>query len=68
VRGAESELLSPEAAREFIAHLEAGQLVEIPDAGHHVLIDQPTRLHGTLEAFLDRIEDRNRSSRIEEGA
>jgi len=68
VRGAESELLSPEAAREFISHLEKGQLVEIPDAGHHVLIDQPERLHGMLEAFFDRIDARSRSSRIEEGA
>ncbi|MBW2423690.1 MAG: alpha/beta fold hydrolase [Deltaproteobacteria bacterium] len=52
VRGAESALLSAEAAREFIGHLAKARLVEIERAGHHVLLDQPERLRAVLEEFL----------------
>jgi len=41
IRGGESHLLGHEAAREFVAELPDGRLVEIPDAGHHVFLDQP---------------------------
>ncbi|MCA9502655.1 MAG: alpha/beta hydrolase [Myxococcales bacterium] len=53
VRGAESRLLSPEAAAELTARLPNGRLAEIPEAGHHVLVDQPERLLTVVEAFLD---------------
>lgn len=54
VRGGESTLLSSESASEFIAQLAAGQLIEVPGAGHHVLIDQPDLLFEALDRFLNR--------------
>jgi len=53
VRGSESTLLTAAAAAEFVGRLRAGRLVEIADAGHHVLVDQPERLLDAIEAFLD---------------
>ena len=51
VRGAESHLLSVEAAEAFVAELPEGRFVEIPEAGHHVLIDQPESLIEAIHAF-----------------
>ena len=56
VRGGESNLLSREAARAFVAELVDGQLIEIPHAGHHVLLDRPDELTAALAGFLDRID------------
>jgi pimeloyl-ACP methyl ester carboxylesterase len=53
VRGAESSMLSPEAAREFVGHLPDGRLIEIERAGHHVLLDRPARLLEVLETFFE---------------
>jgi pimeloyl-ACP methyl ester carboxylesterase len=53
VRGGESALLSTDAAREFIAQIAKGRLVEIAEAGHHVLIDQPAALLEHLQRFLE---------------
>jgi pimeloyl-ACP methyl ester carboxylesterase len=53
VRGADSPLLSREAASEFVSGLRSGHLAEIAGAGHHVLIDQPDRLFEELQSFLD---------------
>jgi pimeloyl-ACP methyl ester carboxylesterase len=55
IRGAESTLLSREAALEFIGQLSAGRFEEIANAGHHVLIDQPTELSSLLERFLREV-------------
>jgi len=52
VRGRESTLLGDEAARAFVESLPDGRLVEIADAGHHVLVDQPERLLAALDDFL----------------
>jgi pimeloyl-ACP methyl ester carboxylesterase len=52
IRGGESALLSTEAGLEFIRQLEAGRFVEIPNSGHHVLIDQPEALAAALEELL----------------
>jgi pimeloyl-ACP methyl ester carboxylesterase len=57
VRGGESTLLSNEAATKFVSEIRLGRLVEIADAGHHVLIDQPDRLLSVLEDFIETIED-----------
>ena len=35
-----------------------GRLVEIPDAGHHVMIDQPERLRLAIDDFLAEIDGR----------
>ncbi|MBW2726297.1 MAG: alpha/beta hydrolase [Deltaproteobacteria bacterium] len=53
IRGGESGLLSAEAALEFSSQLRACRFVEIPEAGHHVLIDQPEALLSALEDFMD---------------
>jgi pimeloyl-ACP methyl ester carboxylesterase len=53
IRGCESTLLTHAAAVAFVGGLLAGRLVEIPAAGHHVLVDQPELLLAALEAFLD---------------
>jgi len=52
IRGGDSPLLSADSARDFVSEVAGGQLVEIADAGHHVLIDQPDRLFEVLEDFL----------------
>ncbi len=52
IRGVESALLSAEAALEFTRQLRTCQLIEIADAGHHVLIDQPEALLSILEKFI----------------
>lgn len=52
IRGAESPLLSSEAAKELVAALPRGRLEEIADAGHHVFLDQPERTFDAIRAFL----------------
>ncbi|MFO0689334.1 MAG: alpha/beta hydrolase [Myxococcota bacterium] len=59
VRGGESTLLTREAAEAFVRSLTGARIparwVEIPEAGHHVLVDQPERLLAVLEAFLETL-------------
>ena len=57
IRGSDSPLLSAEAAREFVSQLRSGELIEISDAGHHVLIDQPDLLSRAIEAFLQNCDE-----------
>ena len=53
VRGAESPVLLPEIARRMAhAVLADGRLVEIPDAGHPVMLDNPAALGAALTEFL----------------
>jgi pimeloyl-ACP methyl ester carboxylesterase len=58
LRGEQSHLLSPEAARDFVNQLPNGQLVEIPNAGHHLFLDQPKRSLDLLLAFLSPTADK----------
>jgi pimeloyl-ACP methyl ester carboxylesterase len=58
LRGEQSHLLSPEAARDFVNQLPNGQLVEIPNAGHHLFLDQPKRSLDLLLAFLSPPADK----------
>jgi esterase len=52
IRAAESEaLLAPDASR-MIQQLRHGHLLEIPDAGHDVHIDQPEALVAAVRSFL----------------
>lgn len=59
VRGGESTLLTREAAEAFVRSLTGAPIparwVEIPEAGHHVLVDQPERLQAVLKAFLETL-------------
>ena len=52
VRGAESDILSPEIAKRMIDALPDGRLVEIPGAGHTVPGDQPEAFAAAVGAFL----------------
>ena len=52
IRGGESALLSPEAATDFTRRIPGSRFVEIPGAGHHVMMDQPEALLAILEDFL----------------
>ena len=53
VRGAESDILSPEVAKKMTERLPAGRLVEIPGAGHTVPADRPDDFVRHVRAFLD---------------
>lgn len=52
LRGAQSKLLTGEAAAEMASEIQAARLVEISDAGHHVHIDQPEATLTELQGFL----------------
>ncbi len=52
VRGAESDVLSPEIAKRMLETLKDGRLVEIADAGHTIPGDQPEAFIKAVRAFL----------------
>ena len=52
IRGAESDVLSPELAARVVSSLRDGRLVEVPDAGHTVPGDRPARFVEVVRAFL----------------
>ena len=52
VRGAESDILSPEIAGKMLRVLPAGRLVEVAEAGHTVPGDQPAAFAREVRAFL----------------
>ncbi len=52
VRGAESDVLSPETAKQMVDARPRARLVEIPDAGHTVPGDQPAQFLDVLRTFL----------------
>lgn len=62
VRGSESTLLTTEAALAFTGEVATARLVEIADAGHHVLVDQPERLLVAVESFLAGLREPRPSS------
>jgi len=53
VRGAESDILSPEVAKTMTERLPDGRLVEIPGAAHTVPADRPDDFVRHVRAFLD---------------
>ncbi len=52
IRGAESDVLSPQIVKRMLETLADGRLVEIPDAGHTVPGDQPEAFINAVRAFL----------------
>lgn len=52
VRGAESDLLSPQIAQRMQAAIADAQLVEVPAAGHSVPLDNPEGFASAVRAFL----------------
>lgn len=53
VRGAESDVLSPQIAKRMLETLPNGRLVEIADAGHTVPGDQPDAFLAVIRTFLE---------------
>lgn len=53
VRGEESRVMTAEAAREMTRALPGGKLVEIPQATHPVLTDNPETFAATIFEFLN---------------
>jgi len=53
VRGAVSDILSPEIAKRMLAALPDGRLVEVAGAGHTVPGDQPDAFARAVRAFID---------------
>lgn len=56
VRGTESDVLSPEIAKRMLETLRDGRLVEVPEAGHTVLGDQPEPFARVVGEFLRKKE------------
>jgi len=52
VRGADSDVLSPETARRMVEENPRARLVEVPGAGHTVPGDQPAVFQALLAEFL----------------
>lgn len=52
VRGAESDILSPDVAKKMTERLPDGRLVEIAGAGHTVPADRPDEFVQQIRAFL----------------
>jgi len=54
VRGQQSAILSRETAARFVRELPGSDLVEVPDAGHSVMGDNPTVFIAAVRPFLAR--------------
>jgi len=54
VRGAQSAILSREAAARFVRELPGSTVVEVPGAGHSVMGDNPSGFIGAVRPFLAR--------------
>ena len=52
IRGAESDVLSPEMAKAMLERLAAGRLVTVPGAGHSVAGDSPDEFCDAVVPFL----------------
>lgn len=52
VRGAESDVLSPQIVKRMLETLQDGRLVELPEAGHTVPGDQPEAFARIVAEFL----------------
>jgi pimeloyl-ACP methyl ester carboxylesterase len=55
VRGANSNILAPDAAERFAAALPAGRLVTVPDCGHNVHGQNTKGFIGALGGFLETL-------------
>ena len=56
VRGANSNVLEPEAAREFADALPAGRLVEVERCGHNVHTQNTPGFLAAVQPFLDEVD------------
>ena len=53
MRGAVSDILSPEIAKRMLETLPDGRLVEVAGAGHTVPGDQPDAFARAVRAFIE---------------
>jgi pimeloyl-ACP methyl ester carboxylesterase len=53
VRAGLSPVLTPDMAEKMVAEIPDVRFVEVPDAYHHVTLDQPERFVRAVEGFLD---------------
>ncbi|HVA81855.1 MAG TPA: alpha/beta hydrolase [Candidatus Binataceae bacterium] len=56
VKVSDSPVLSVEMAEKMVAMLPHGRLVQIPDAYHHVMLDNPRALIAALKSFVAELE------------
>jgi pimeloyl-ACP methyl ester carboxylesterase len=52
VRGAESDILSPELAQRMVQAIPNCRLVEVPNSGHSVPLDNPSGFLAAVRTFL----------------
>ena len=55
VRGALSDILPADVARQMAATSESARLVEVPDVGHAPMLSEP-EARGAILALLERVE------------
>jgi pimeloyl-ACP methyl ester carboxylesterase len=58
VRGERSPILPRPMAERLCAEIPGARLVEVPDAYHHVVLDQPGVVAQAIEEFLDELDAR----------
>ncbi len=56
VRGERSPILPRDMAERLRDGIRGAELVEIPAAHHHVVLDRPAEFSGAVGAFLDRLD------------
>ena len=59
VRGERSPILPRPMADRLVAQVPAARLVEVPDAYHHLVLDQPQAFARALGDFLDDLDGRD---------
>jgi len=52
IRGADSDILSPEQAQRMLRLISNSKLVEVPDSGHSVPLDNPSGFLTAVKTFL----------------
>ena len=56
IRGAQSTVVPADRFAALLASLPAARGIEIPDAHHHVMLDNPPEFERVLRTFLDGVE------------
>jgi pimeloyl-ACP methyl ester carboxylesterase len=56
LRGEESPFLTSEGVASLAEQLPRAEVVEVPEAGHHLHLDRPERVLAEIEAFLARLD------------
>ncbi len=56
VKITKSPLLDREVAKKMVAQLQNGQLAEVDDSHHHVMLDNPTGLIEVIQNFVSDLK------------